>query len=141
MGDSLSDGYWEGVSVTAARDPRLKLLIDFGRFAKNSTGLTRPDRFDWTTELRPDDNGRMVQTRTSDGEHFTLAGEMLTAVYLLPRIVANVTQRSVSACTKTEAQSHDPSPPPDSQERAQPLEAQPLEAQPLETESQEARSR
>jgi hypothetical protein len=65
-----------------------------------------------------------------------VAGEMLTAVYLLPRIVANVAP----------GQSHDPSPPPDSQERAQPLEAQPLEAQPLEAqpqeaESQEARSR
>jgi hypothetical protein len=67
VGDSLSDGYWEGVSVTAARDPCLKLLIDFGRFAKNSTGLTRPDRFDWAAELRPDGNGRMVQIRTSDG--------------------------------------------------------------------------
>ena len=249
VGDSLSDGYWEGVSVTAARDPCLKTLIDFGRFAKNSTGLTRPDRFDWAAELKrvaesfkpklfvmslglndrqsvvehglitmddspqyddkykeritavlknaaaakasllwiglramraaaadtdardkhrlfeeaiqafgdptiqyvppwklasgadgfasygPDPNGRMVQLRTSDGEHFTVAGEMLAAVYLLPRIVANVAQEGVSACSKTEAQSHEPLASPDTQRQAQPPEAQPQQAESQETES------
>jgi uncharacterized protein len=259
VGDSLSDGYWEGVSVTASRDPCLKTLIDFGRFAKNSTGLTRPDHFDWAAELKrvadsfkprlfvmslglndrqsvvehgqitmddspqyddkykeritavlktaaaarasllwvglpamraaaadkdareknrlfeeaiqafgdptiqyvspwklnanradafasygPDGNGRMVQIRTSDGEHFTVAGEMLTAVYLLPRIVANLAQEGVSACTRTEAQSHDKLAPPDAQRQAQPPDAQkqvqPPEVQPQEAQSQEARS-
>jgi hypothetical protein len=221
VGDSLADGYWEGVTVLAGRDPCLKALIDFGRFAKNSTGLTRPDRFDWASELRrigdsfrprlfvislglndrqsvvehgqvtmddsplyddkykervtavlknaasakagllwiglpamragatdkdardknrmieeaitafgaadiryvppwklsasggdsfasygPDQSGRMVQIRTSDGEHFTVAGEVLAAAYLLPRIVANLAQDGVSACTRSEAQSH-----------------------------------
>jgi hypothetical protein len=52
VGDSISDGYWEGVSVTAGRDSCLKSLLEIGRFAKNSTGLTRPDRFDWVAELR-----------------------------------------------------------------------------------------
>jgi hypothetical protein len=216
VGDSLADGYWEGVTVLAGRDPCLKALIDFGRFAKNSTGLTRPDRFDWAGELRrigesfkprlfvmsvglndrqsvvehgqitmddspsyddkykervtavlknaaaakagllwiglpamragatdkdardknrlieeaitafgasdiqyvppwklasgpdafasygPDQAGRMVQIRTSDGEHFTVAGEVLTAAYLLPRILANLAPEGVSACTRSE---------------------------------------
>jgi hypothetical protein len=224
VGDSVADGYWEGVSVTAGRDACLKSQLDFGRFAKNSTGLTRPDRLDWAVELRrvaesfkpklfvmslgindrqsvvehgqitmddsplygdkyreritavlknaaaakaallwvglpamrapssdkdareknhlfeeaiaafgdpdiqyvepwrlnaagvdtfasygPDQNGRVVQIRTPDGEHFTVAGEMLTAAYLLPRIVATVTrisaQDAVSLCAKNEVQS------------------------------------
>jgi uncharacterized protein len=224
VGDSISDGYWEGVSVTAGRDACLKNQLEFGRFAKNSTGLTRPDRYDWAVELRriaegfkpklfvmslglndrqsvvehgqitmedsplyddkykervtavlksaaaakaallwiglpamrvpvtdkdtraknrlfeeaitafgdpdiqyvepwklnaagadsfasygPDQSGRMVQIRTPDGEHFTVAGEMLTAAYLLPRIVATVTRTAapdgVSACARNEVQS------------------------------------
>ena len=32
--------------------------------------------------------GRMVQIRTTDGEHFTDPGENLTAAYLFPKIVA-----------------------------------------------------
>jgi uncharacterized protein len=224
VGDSIADGYWEGVSVTAGHDPCLKSQLEFGRFAKNSTGLTRPDRLDWAVELRhvaesfkprlfvmslglndrqsvvehsqitmddsplyddkykervtavlknaaaakaallwiglpamrlpatdkdtraknrlfedaitafgdpdieyvepwrlspsgadsfasygPDQIGHMVQIRTPDGEHFTVAGEMLTAAYLLPRIVATVTrisaQDGVPLCAKNEAQS------------------------------------
>jgi hypothetical protein len=38
--------------VTAGRGACLKSQLEFGRFAKNSTGLTRPDRLDWATELR-----------------------------------------------------------------------------------------
>ena len=42
------------------------------------------DRF---ASYGPDHNGRMVQIRTSDGEHFTVAGEDLVAGYLYPKIV------------------------------------------------------
>ena len=35
----------------------------------------------------PDRSGRLVQIRTTDGEHFTTAGEDLAASYLFPRIV------------------------------------------------------
>jgi hypothetical protein len=220
VGDSISDGYWEGVSVSVGRDACLKSQLEIGRFAKNSTGLTRPDRFDWANELRrvaesfkpklfvmslglndrqsvvehgqitmddsplygdkykervtavlknavaakaallwvglpamrvpasdkdareknrlfadaiaafgaadiqyvepwklsatgadsfasygPDPSGRMVQIRSSDGEHFTVAGEMLTAAYLLPRIIGSVTQDGVLPCAKYEVQS------------------------------------
>ncbi len=42
------------------------------------------DRF---ASYGPDHNGRMVQIRTSDGEHFTVAGEDLVAAYLYPKIV------------------------------------------------------
>jgi hypothetical protein len=35
----------------------------------------------------PDRAGRTVQIRTADGEHFTVAGEDLTAAYLYPKIV------------------------------------------------------
>jgi hypothetical protein len=35
----------------------------------------------------PDKSGRLVQIRTADGQHFTVAGEDLTASYLFPKIV------------------------------------------------------
>src|ERR1700730_11547887 len=35
----------------------------------------------------PDKNGRLVQIRTPDGQHFTVAGEDLAASYLFPKIV------------------------------------------------------
>jgi uncharacterized protein len=218
VGDSTSDGYWEGVTVAAGRDACLKGQLEIGRFAKNSTGLTRPDRFDWVNELRrvgesfkpklfvmslglndtqsvvehgqitmensplyderykervtavlqhaadakaallwiglpamraaaadkdareknrlfqeavvafgvadiqyvepwklnagtdtfasygPDQSGRMVQIRTSDGQHFTVAGEMLAASYLLPKILAALAQDGVAPCAKNEVQ-------------------------------------
>ncbi len=220
VGDSIADGYWEGVTVAIGRDACLKNQVEVGRFAKNSTGLTRPDRFDWAAELRrigesfkpkllvmslgindrqsvvehgqitmedsplyddkykervtavlknaaaakaallwigqpamrapaadkdareknrlfedaiaafgaadihyverwklnatgadtfasygPDQNGRMVQIRTPDGEHFTVAGESLAAAYLLPKILATMAQVGVAPCAKSEVQS------------------------------------
>jgi hypothetical protein len=218
VGDSISDGYWEGITVAVGRDACLKDQLEIGRFAKNSTGLTRPDRFDWVNELRrvaesfkpklfvmslglndaqsvvehgqitmdnspaydekykervtavlkhaagakagllwvglpamrtpaldkdareknrlfeeaitafgapdiryvepwklgagtdtfagygPDPNGRMVQIRASDGQHFTVAGEMATAAYLLPRILAALAQDGVPTCAKNQVQ-------------------------------------
>jgi len=35
----------------------------------------------------PDKSGRLVQIRTPDGQHFTVAGEDLAASYLFPKIV------------------------------------------------------
>jgi hypothetical protein len=220
VGDSLADGYWEGVTVVAGRDACLRTHLELGRFAKNSTGLTRPDKLDWANEIRrvgdsfkpnlfvmsvglndrqsvvehgqitmdntlpyndkykeriaavlknaattkasllwiglpamrapvtdkdtreknqlyeeaiaafgapnmqyvepwklaatgvdpfasfgPDQNGRMVQIRTPDGEHFTVAGEVLTAVYLLPRILAILAANGGAPCAPVEGQS------------------------------------
>jgi hypothetical protein len=217
VGDSLADGYWEGVTVVGGRDACLRTHLELGRFAKNSTGLTRPDKLDWATEIRrvaesfkpnlfvmsvglndrqsvvehgvitmdnspgydekykervtavlksaaaskasllwvglpamrapvtdkdtreknrlyeeaitafgapnlqyvapwklaatgvdgfasfgPDQNGRMVQIRTPDGEHFTAAGEVLTAVYLLPRILASLAASGSAPCALAE---------------------------------------
>jgi uncharacterized protein len=36
----------------------------------------------------PDQNGKMIQIRASDGLHFTPAGDLLVAAYLWPKIVA-----------------------------------------------------
>jgi hypothetical protein len=44
-----------------------------------------PDAF---ASYGPDRHGRTVQIRTSDGEHFTVAGEDLIGAYLYPKIVA-----------------------------------------------------
>jgi len=203
VGDSTSDGLWGGFTSLVPREPCLKSNFDFGRFAKNSTGLTRPNKFDWVEEVKrigdsykpqllvmslglndrqsvlengkvtlenspdyparyrdrvtavlrnvaaaktsmlwiglaamradaadkdareknkfyaqaiaefgdphieyvepwklnpsgddkfasfgPDGKGKMIQIRASDGEHFTPAGDMLVAAYLLPKMVA-----------------------------------------------------
>jgi hypothetical protein len=48
----------------------------------------KPDGADAFASYGPDRNGRTVQIRTSDGEHFTVAGEDLVAAYLYPKIVA-----------------------------------------------------
>jgi hypothetical protein len=50
---------------------------------------TGPDAF---ASYGPDRNGRMVQIRTADGEHFTVAGEDVVAGYLYPKIVTAFAQ-------------------------------------------------
>jgi hypothetical protein len=51
IGDSTGDGLWGGVSGLLPREACLKNHIELGRFAKNSTGLTRPARFNWVDEV------------------------------------------------------------------------------------------
>jgi uncharacterized protein len=51
IGDSTGDGIWGGVSALLPREACLKNHIELGRFAKNSTGLTRPARFNWVDEV------------------------------------------------------------------------------------------
>jgi hypothetical protein len=60
------------------------------------------DRF---ASYGPDHNGRMVQIRTSDGEHFTVAGEQLTAAYLLPRILATLAADGIAPCARPDGAS------------------------------------
>src|SRR5712691_2232370 len=50
-GDSSADGLWGGVSQLATRTACLRTGLELGRFAKNSTGLTRGERFDWPREV------------------------------------------------------------------------------------------
>ena len=52
VGDSTADGLWGGVTRLVPRDSCLKGNVELGRFAKNSTGLTRPDRFNWADEVK-----------------------------------------------------------------------------------------
>src|SRR5690349_21540956 len=52
IGDSTGDGLWGGMTQLAGRTACLKTTIDLGRFGKNSTGLTRPDRLDWVKETQ-----------------------------------------------------------------------------------------
>jgi hypothetical protein len=47
----------------------------------------KPSGVDNFASYGPDHNGRMVQIRTADGEHFTVAGEDLVGAYLYPKIV------------------------------------------------------
>ncbi len=210
VGDSTADGLWGGVSTLLPRNTCLKGSAELGRFAKNSTGLTRPDKFNWPDEMKrigdtfkptmfvmslglndrqsvvvggrvtletspeypakykeritavlksavaaravllwvglpamrdaapdrdareknklfaeaisefgddtlqyvppwrlneagedkfasfgPDQTGRMIQIRASDGQHFTPAGELLVAAYLLPKMIASLVSGGV----------------------------------------------
>src|SRR5690349_16637607 len=52
VGDSTADGMWGGAAQLVQRKACLKGNVELGRFAKNSTGLTRPDKFNWVDELR-----------------------------------------------------------------------------------------
>ncbi len=47
LGDSLADGYWGGLYRKLAREERFVFL----RYARNSTGLARPDYYDWAEAL------------------------------------------------------------------------------------------
>jgi uncharacterized protein len=51
-----------------------------------------PDPF---ASYGPDRNGRMMQIRTADGQHFTVAGEDLAAAYLYPKIVTAFAHKGV----------------------------------------------
>jgi uncharacterized protein len=44
----------------------------------------------------PDKSGKLVQLRTSDGEHFTIAGEDVVAAYLYPKIVAALGEAGIA---------------------------------------------
>ena len=53
---------------------------------------TSPDVF---ASYGADKNGKMVQIRTSDGQHFTTGGEDLVAAYLFPKIVAALDESGI----------------------------------------------
>jgi uncharacterized protein len=51
-GDSTADGLWGGISDFVAMNSCLKSQFELGRFAKDSTGLTRPDRYNWPEQIK-----------------------------------------------------------------------------------------
>jgi len=52
VGDSIVDNYWSGVTRIVAANSCLKNRIVIGRYARNSTGLTRGDKLYWPREVR-----------------------------------------------------------------------------------------
>jgi uncharacterized protein len=52
MGDSMADGFWGSFVRMLTREKCLKDRADGGRYAKNGTGLTRADSFDWPGQAR-----------------------------------------------------------------------------------------
>jgi uncharacterized protein len=51
IGDSSADGLWAGFTRVLSHDSCLKTWLEFGRFARNGTGLTRRDKFNWVEEV------------------------------------------------------------------------------------------
>jgi hypothetical protein len=60
-GDSMVDGIWEGMVRFASHNACLRQAFDFGRFTKNSTGLTRVDKFNW-----PEESKRIAESYAPD---------------------------------------------------------------------------
>ena len=48
----MADGIWGGTAALVPRNSCLKGSVELGRFAKNSTGLTRPEKFNWPDEVK-----------------------------------------------------------------------------------------
>jgi hypothetical protein len=70
----------------------------------------KPSGAETFSSYGPDHGGRMVQIRTVDGEHFTVAGEDLAAAYLYPKIVTALDHaglRPGSACESADKGSTD----------------------------------
>lgn len=51
-GDSLVDNFWAGVDRVVDANSCLKNNLELGRFARNSTGLTRGDKLYWPREIK-----------------------------------------------------------------------------------------
>jgi hypothetical protein len=65
-------------AIAALGDPNLHYIEPWGLHAAGSETFA---------SYGPDKSGRLVQIRTPDGQHFTVAGEDLAANYLFPKIV------------------------------------------------------
>src|SRR5580658_8095181 len=65
-------------AIAALGDPNLRYVEPWRLHAAG------PETF---ASYGPDKSGRLVQIRTPDGQHFTVAGEDLAASYLFPKIV------------------------------------------------------
>jgi hypothetical protein len=52
VGDSVADGYWDGVTRLVARDECLRAHLEVEKFTRDSTGLMRQHSLDWVAELR-----------------------------------------------------------------------------------------
>jgi len=201
VGDSMSDGYWNGLARAVDQNACLKGVFELGRHGRDSSGLVRSVGIDWPTELRrigarfrpqlfimsvgtndlgsddkyykdritevlesvvasragllwiglpamrpapndrdaryknrlfeqtigefgneniefvepwrlngtdkfmsfgPDTTGKVVQIRTPDGIHFTYAGDLITGIYLLPKVMARF-PRSTELCGNNQA--------------------------------------
>jgi len=65
----------------------------------------KPSSPDVYSSYGRDHNGRMAQIRTSDGQHFTPAGEDIVAAYLFPKIVSALNRTGVrlDTCMGTSA--------------------------------------
>jgi hypothetical protein len=70
-------------AIAEFADPRMQYVEPW---KLNSAG---EDKF---ASYGPDQNGRIIQIRASDGEHFTPAGDMLVAAYLLPKMIPTLAQ-------------------------------------------------
>lgn len=73
LGDSLAEGYWQGLHRKLLGDPRFRIL----RESRHSTGLSRPDVFDWPAAL-PD----LLTGQGIDVVVVVIGGNDLQALYL-----------------------------------------------------------
>jgi hypothetical protein len=74
-------------AIKALDDPRLHYVEPWKLHASGTETFS---------SYGPDKTGRLVQIRTSDGQHFTVAGEDLAASYLYPKIVAALNEAGIA---------------------------------------------
>jgi hypothetical protein len=74
-------------AIKALEDPRLHYVEPWKLHAAGAETFS---------SYGPDKTGRLVQIRTSDGQHFTVAGEDLAASYLYPKIVAALNEAGIA---------------------------------------------
>jgi uncharacterized protein len=95
-----------GLPAVRSAQENADLLEKSAMYAAAVTALGSPDvvyvepwkldpaaKTDTFSSFGRDKNGRMVQLRTGDGEHFTDAGEDVVAQYLFPKIVDAATRK------------------------------------------------
>lgn len=51
IGDSIADGYWDGVARLIDQDACLRKRIELLRLHKDSTGLVRTSKYDWANQI------------------------------------------------------------------------------------------
>lgn len=73
LGDSLAEGYWQGLHRKLLGDPRFRV----SRESRHSTGLSRPDHFDWAGAV-----GDLLAGEEIDVAVVALGGNDLQSLYI-----------------------------------------------------------
>jgi uncharacterized protein len=99
----------DSVDNTDAIEKNKMYAEAIARFGATSVQYVEPWRLkstaaDMYSSFGPDRSGKLQQIRTTDGQHFTTAGEDLLAAFIYPKIVAALSEvgAAIGQCTNSE---------------------------------------